>query len=1202
MQEIEQNNEQTGSFGANSWFVEEIYNSYRDNPEDLPEQWKAYFGNMLNSTNGKGTQPANGIGQTGKPVKYPQPLPGDDVRPLTGAAGKIIDNMDSSLTVPTATSQRTVPVKLLEENRLLANAHLAKLGKKKISFTHIIGWAILQAIKKYPVMNYSFSVREGKPFVSKRSTINLGIAIDVERKDGTRNLMVPNIKNAEQLNFKQYLEHYEALVSQSRKGSIDPSAFAGTTISLTNPGTIGTIGSIPRLMVGQGAIIATGAIQYPAEYQAMSQSTISKLGISKVLTLTSTYDHRIIQGAESGMFLKEIHELLLGSNGFYEQLFKDLGVPIRPMAWETDIHPGFAEGTGNFEEITKHGKVRQLINMYRVRGHLLASIDPLRPNTSYHPELDPSHYQLTLWDLDRPYLTHDFGNKKTDSLRNILAILQKTYCDHIGVEYMHIQNPEEKEWLQNQMEPFQNTAHFDDETKKRLLYKLIQAEGLEHFIHTKFVGHKRFSLEGLETFIPLLDYILNEAADSGAEEAVLGMAHRGRLNVLTNIIGKSYESLFSEFEDIFDADSYAGSGDVKYHLGAYGVYETLNKKKIGVSIASNPSHLEWVNPVVEGMVRAKQTRAKDSENEKFLPILLHGDAAFAGQGVVSETLNLSQLKGYRTGGTIHIITNNQIGFTTGPEEARSSQYATDVAKMVQAPIFHVNADDPEATLWVGKIAFAYRNTFKKDIVIDVVGYRRHGHNEGDEPGFTQPVLYDIIKSHPSTLVIYSQKLINEGVISEEEFKSLRDGFNGSLDSALATVAARAQQLKSEVPVAVQIYDPALPLHEVETAVTPEHLNDLVIRLTTVPDEYNINPKIQKLLDKRREFILDPHGKADWSLGEGLAFASLVAEGIPVRLSGQDCVRGTFSQRHIAVTDVYTQEEYFPVNHMFNQQESVEALDSLLSEAAVMGFEYGYSTADPNSLVLWEAQFGDFANGAQIIIDNFIVASYEKWRTPNNLVLMLPHGFEGQGPEHSSARLERFLILCAQDSMEVCYPTTPAQIFHLLRRQMKKGYLRPLVIMTPKSLLRLPDARSKREEFLTGGFKQIIDDAAVRDAHKVERLVVTSGKVYYDLNKYRNEHALENVAIVRVEQFYPFNYPEFEAIVKKYPNVKKNVWVQEEPKNMGAWNFLQCRVFPDVFGGFKAVYVGRPESASPAVGSHKVAARQQETLVREAFEI
>ncbi|HSD64772.1 MAG TPA: multifunctional oxoglutarate decarboxylase/oxoglutarate dehydrogenase thiamine pyrophosphate-binding subunit/dihydrolipoyllysine-residue succinyltransferase subunit [Ignavibacteriaceae bacterium] len=1194
--------EELEKFGANTWFVEFLHEQYEQNPAAVPEQWQNFFGKVTGKDreNGKTEYKKNGYLFNLADIGLPVPGKEDEIKIIAGSSARILDNMNNSLTVPVATSQRTIPVKLLEENRIIINRFLEKKNEGRVSFTHIISWAILKAVEAVPALNNAFSIIDGKPGVIVRKNVNLGLAIDLEKKDGSRSLIVPNIKNANRMNFREFRDIYEDLVTRSRKGQIDPAEFLDTTITLTNPGTIGTAASVPRLMVGQGAIIATGAIQYSPDYQAMSPSTISALGVSKVMTLTSTYDHRIIQGAESGLFLREINDLLLGKNNFYEEIFEALHILYKPYEWKTDYQPGIFDKASNTEEIEKQAKVLQLINMYRVRGHLIANLDPLGILTPYHPELDPASYNFTIWDMDRYFITGGFSGLKTATLRQILEILQKTYCEKIGAEFMHIQNPAEKIWLQSKMEPIQNLPDFSNEIKKRILNKLINAETFEHFVHTKFIGHKRFSLEGSETLIPVLDMLLDEAGQANVQEVLLGMAHRGRLNVLTNIIGKSYESIFSEFEDIPDPDSIEGSGDVKYHLGATGRYKTYNSKMITVSVASNPSHLEWVNPVVEGIVRAKQTRLGDNKaHRKVLSVLIHGDAAFAGQGIVAETLNLSQLSGYRTGGTVHIIINNQIGFTTTPEDARSSVYASDVAKMIQAPIFHVNGDDPEASLWVTKLAFEYRQIFKKDVVIDLFGYRRHGHNEGDEPGFTQPLLYNIIKSHPSVKEIYEKKLLESNFVSVDEVKRMNDDIYNELSMAFDRIKKKSISFDTDIPLAVpkEKIDAVRPAGE--TAISQEMLKTIIEKTTSLPENFTIHPKLKKFLERRKDLIT---GKvaADWALGETLAFGSLLLENTPVRLSGQDSVRGTFSQRHLALSDINSGYEYIPLNHLSPNQAGLEALDSFLSEAAVLGFEFGYSIADPLALVMWEAQFGDFANSAQVIIDNFIVASYEKWKVPNNLVMLLPHGYEGQGPEHSSARLERFLILCAENNMQVCQPSTPSQYFHVLRRQIKNVVGKPLILMTPKSLLRHPDAKSYKEEFTEGSFKQIINDDNVTDKNKISRVILTSGKVYYDLNKFRQENQIDNTALIRIEQFYPYEKELIEDAIHSYPYAQQVIWVQEEPGNMGAWNFLYPKLIESLYKNQKLLYSGRPESASPAVGSAKISTLQEKELIEKAF--
>lgn len=1203
--------EELEKFGTNTWFIEYLNNKYEEKPEEVPDQWKNFFNK---SESGKTSQPdqtdSDNTGNV-KSTLLKNIMVNDnsnvdesfeEKRIIAGSAQRILDNMNASLSIPVATSQRSIPVKLLEENRTLINQHLQKRGEGKISFTHIISWAILKAIQTFPVMNNAYQMIDGKPNLIIRKDINLGIAVDIERKDGSRSLLVPNIKKANSLNFLQFWKKYDDLIERTRKGTIDPSEFQGTTVTITNPGTIGTVSSIPRLMMGQGVIVAVGAIQYNAEYQAMSSSVISSLGISKVMNITSTYDHRIIQGAESGMFLREINDLLLGKKNFYEEIFEALEIPILPLKWQTDFQPSAFNQASNADAIERQAKVLQFINFYRVRGHLIADLDPLGSRTTYHPELDPSTFNFTVWDLDREFITGGFAGLKTATLRDIISILQKTYCDKIGVEFMHIQNPAEKIYLQEKMESNRNTPNYSKEIKKEILKNLTYAETFENFVHTKFIGHKRFSLEGNETLIPVLNFLLSKSAESNILEAVIGMAHRGRLNVLVNVIGKPVESIFSEFEDIQDLDSIQGSGDVKYHLGASGKYITSDGRSIQITLSSNPSHLEWVNPVVEGITRAKQTRLGDAKShQKVIPILIHGDAAFAGQGVVAETLNLSQLSGYRTGGTVHIIVNNQIGFTTTPESSRSSTYATDVAKMIQAPIFHVNGDDPEAALWVTQIALEYRNIFKKDVVIDLLGYRRHGHNEGDEPGFTQPLLYEKIKHKKSVKNIYFEKLIKEGTLTKEEAEKIQISYENKLSKALETIKRKSSNFSGDLPLAVPVKEIKSQKKAQDTFISESSLRKIINGLTSLPSDFNGHPKLQKFLEKRRQ-LLDNTEKADWALAESIAFGSLLLEGTPIRLSGQDSVRGTFSQRHLAFTDVKNGNEYLPLNYLDENQAKIEALDSSLSEAAVLGFEYGYSIADPLALVIWEAQFGDFANGAQVMIDNFIVASYEKWNLPNSLVMLLPHGYEGQGPEHSSARIERFLILCAEENMFVTNPTTPAQYFHLLRRHIKHQISKPLVVFTPKSLLRHPDAKSSKEEFLSGKFVEVIDDISVNDKSRIKKVILCSGKVFYELIKYKQQNKINDTAIVRLEQYYPFSELQVKSVLHSYSNAKKIVWVQEEPRNMGAWNFLWHRLNELLLPNQKLFCSSRPDSASPAVGSQKISNQQQKYLVINAFDI
>jgi 2-oxoglutarate decarboxylase len=1123
----------------------------------------------------------------------------DDAELIRGGSLRIVENMEASLGIPTATSYRTIPVKLLEENRRIINDHLDAAGRGKVSFTHIIAWAIVRSLHDFPTINFSYEIINGEPYRRKRSEVNLGIAVDSVRKDGTRTLLVPNIKNADRMPFQEFLQAYDSIIDRVRKGMIVPTDFQGTTITLTNPGTVGTFSSIPRLMKNQGAVIATGSIAYPAEYHAWSPKALSSLGLSKVMTISCTYDHRIIQGAESGQFLGRIKDLLLGQDSFYEQIFQDLQLPAVPIQWARDHHPSLGSLNGR-EDPDKQIGVMELINLYRVRGHLIANLDPLGNHQIYHPELDPANFGLTMWDLDREFSTGGLGGLERGTLRQILAALREVYCQNVGIEYRHIQDPDEKAWIQDRIEPPEARRAPEAQNRIKILKSLVAAEGFEKYLHAKFIGHKRFSLEGAETVIPVLSTILSEAADSQVAEAVIGMAHRGRLNVLANIIGTPLAKILSEFEEITDPMATQGSGDVKYHLGSAGKFRSPEGKEIAVSVAPNPSHLEWVNPVIEGIVRAKQERRGDVLRNQVIPILVHGDAAFAGQGVVWETINLSQLYGYRTGGTIHVIINNQIGFTTLPEEARSSPYPTDLARSIQAPIFHVNGDDPDSSARVAELAFEFRKRFNKDVVVDIFCYRRHGHNEADEPSYTQPLLYKKIKERPSVLTLYSDKLEREGIITREAVDLMRKRMHERLEQAYLESQGGDQHFKPDIPLAVSEEE----LREFQptsgTGVEIEMLRKVAAGLSLVPPGFRLHPKLMSFMAKRHELVTgDP--PIDWSFAEALAFGTLVYEGTPVRLSGEDSARGTFSQRHAVLSDLETGVLYIPLQNISRDQAHFEVYDSLLSEAAVLGFEFGYSVADPLALVLWEAQFGDFANGAQVIIDNFIASSESKWQQPCDLVLLLPHGLEGQGPEHSSARFERFLTLCAEDNMRVCYPTTAAQYFHLLRRQMRDEKRIPLVVMTPKSILRHPGSASRAQDLAEGEFQLLLDDPDVSDKRSVTRVLLCTGKVYYDLVAEQKKRKNPHVAILRVEQLYPYPEWHLSSTIETYPRIEEICWVQEEPRNMGAWHYISRQISHLLPFGRDFRYIGRPESASPAAGSLKIYHKEQKALVDAAFE-
>ena len=1212
-------------FGANAAYVQGLLDRFQSNPALVDDSWRSYFTELLGDGAGVSTQPGNGAGSAAaapapqpKPVATPAPAPAPaptpeadvEVVPIRGPAAKIVENMETSLSVPTATSERRIPVKLLDENRRIINKHLSENNRGKASYTHLIAWAILRALDEYPQLNDGFAEVDRQPARLKRPHVNLGVAVDLTKKDGTRTLLVPNIKKADQLTFSEFLAAYDDVVKRAREGKLQIADFQGTTVSLTNPGTIGTVASVPRLMVGQSVIVATGAIEYPAEYQAMAPEALSQLGISKAISISSTYDHRIIQGAESGAFLARVHELITGKHDFYTDIFKDLAIPYVPFRWNLDRNPFFLTGDQVREQTLKEARVIELINAYRVRGHLIADIDPLHAlPVLYHPELDLETYGLTIWDLDRTFIVDGLANRDSMTLREVLDILQRAYCGKVGVEYRHIQSKEEKLWIREQIRrEFVQPEPLPVEVRKRLLWKLISAEQFERFLHTKYLGQKRFSLEGCETVIPVLDRLIDGAAERGVKEIVFGMAHRGRLNVLANVIGNLCERIFAAFEGSIHPEFPADEGDVKYHQGATGERILSDGRKVSLSLSPNPSHLEAVDPVVEGMVRAKQDKTmghdgatREQVMDLALPVLLHGDAAFAGQGVVMETLNLAQLKGYRTGGTIHIIINNQIGFTTSPEAGRSTIYSTDVARMTQLPIFHVNGDDPEAAYRVVQIALNYRQEFNKDVVLDLVGFRRLGHNETDEPSYTQPLMYTRVKAHPGVRTVYAKRLIKEAVVTEEEVNNLIAERVRRYEEALANAKRKVAEEPPQAKPRTEEIDGS---EIIPTGVNSEMIRSIGHKIAVVPEGFNVNPKMVGQLARRAK-MGDGGAPLDWGFAESVAFGSLVLEGTRVRLSGQDSGRGTFSQRHAVLYDTQTGKAWAPLSELrseTNPDARFDVYDSSLSEEGVLGFEYGYSVVSPDALVLWEAQFGDFGNGGQTIIDQYIAASEDKWKQTARVVMLLPHGYEGQGPEHSSARLERYLQLCAENNLQVCYPTTPAQYFHLLRRQVKPGMDRPLVVMTPKSLLRLPAASSTIDELANGGFKPLIDDPEITEAAAVKKIVLCSGKVYYDLIDARKKSPERNVAIVRLEQFYPFPLTAIREMLARYKNASELVWAQEEPQNMGGWTFMQERLENLLPGCERPRYVGRSASASPATGSYSVHQQEQAQLVAEALSV
>ncbi len=1203
--------------GANSWLVDEMYRDYLSNPASVSESWREFFSDYRP---GSGANPSPvAPAPTAAPPTPPAPpaakngdapssngsaapaskLPAD-AEPLRGVAARIVQNMEKSLDVPTATSFRDVPARLLEVNRKIINGHLGRTRGGKISFTHLIGYAVVRAVADaVPAMNNGFiEDDDGKPHVMRRESVGLGIAIDIPKDDGTRSLVVPVIKDANTLDFAGFVDVYDDLIRRARNGKLTLDDYSGITVSLTNPGGIGTVQSVPRLMPGQGAIIGLGSIAYPTAFAAADPAKLAEIGVSKVVTITSTYDHRIIQGAESGLFLQKVQQLLMGEDGFYEGVLGSLGVPYEAVRWRRDVNP-----VDNAEAaVDRQVKVTSLINAYRVRGHLIANLDPLGlMERGMHPELDPASYGLTIWDLEREFMVEGLLGPKAAAgrsrmkLSDILGTVRDAYARTTGVEYMHIADPEEKRWIQANVEGHPVTL--DSESQRHILARLNAAEALEKFLGTKSIGQKRFGIEGAESTIPVLDMVLSKAADNNMADVVIGMAHRGRLNVLVNIVGKAYNQLFEEFEGAITPDSVQGSGDVKYHLGQNGTFTSQSGNSINVELAANPSHLEAVDPVVLGMARAKMDQIERDEQRKFpvLPVLIHGDAAFAGQGVVTETLNLSQIRGYKVGGTIHLIINNQLGFTTAPHAARSSEYSTDVAKLVQAPIFHVNADDPEACVRVAELAFEYRQQFNKDVVIDLIGYRRHGHNEGDDPSYTQPLMYRAIEGRRSVRKLYTEALIKRGDLTVEEAEQALDDFRSRLQVALDSTRSDAPDpdLKAALPP-----EPVGVLPAVETGVAKPVLDEIYQKLSHRPDGFTIHPKLDRQFASRDKMY--EGGEVDWALGESLAFATLLHEGVSVRLAGQDSRRGTFSHRHSTLFDYENGDEVVPLDTVASDRPSnFWAYDSLLSEYAALGFEYGYSVERPEVLTMWEAQFGDFVNGAQIVIDQFIMAAEDKWNQRSGLVLLLPHGYEGQGPEHSSARVERFLLSCAEDNVQIANATTASQFFHLLRRQMKHDVLKPLVVFTPKSLLRAKSSISPVDSLVNGRFHETLEDPNPPAADQVTDLIFATGKVALDAIARRDEIA-SPALITRVEQLYPWPKEQVAEVVAAHPNAKRIIWLQEEPENMGAWNFVKGRLYENHGTTHLIQRHSRPESGSPSCGSARIHAQEQQLLLESVL--
>ena len=1262
-------------FGANEWMVEEMRAAWSADPSSVSPQWRELFetdpGAGLHqpgpaSSNGSASSAAGGprratiTPQAASSLRRSSavqdvtrsdlpPAPPSDTAPptspyaqrqaahpahdqdgdayedrvtrLKGAAARTAKNMDDSLSMPTATSARAVPAKVLIENRSVINTHLARTRGGKVSFTHLIGWAVVESLTEMPSMNVSYGVDEaGKPVLHEPAHVAFGLAIDVPGSDGQRRLLVPSIKQADLMDLSQFVEAYEALVAKARENKLDLDDFRGTTVTLTNPGMIGTLHSVPRLMPGQGLIVGVGAMDYPAAFAGASPDTLARQAIGKVVTLTSTYDHRVIQGAASGEFLRLVERKLLGLDGFWNRAFESLRIPLEPVKWvrDTTYDPELETG--------KPARVAELIHAYRQRGHLAADNDPLTYRLRRHPDLDITSYGLSLWDLDRSFPTRGLGGRDRATLREILRMLRDAYCRTVGVEYMHIQDPAQRAWWQERLE--RDWEDIADEERRRILTKLEQAEAFETFLQTKYVGQKRFSLEGGESLIVALDRLLDAAAHDGLDEVVIGMAHRGRLNVLTNIAGKSYGQVFDEFEGNGVIEG-AGTGDVKYHLGTVGVFSGTDGVSTRVSLAANPSHLETVDGVVEGIVRAKQDRIGLGEKGyTVMPVLVHGDAAFAGQGVVYETLNMSQLPAYRTGGTVHIVVNNQIGFTTGSASARSTIYATDLAKGLQVPIFHVNADDPETVARTARHAYEYRRTFHKDVIIDLICYRRRGHNEGDDPSMTQPLMYRLIDSLDSTRGVYTAALVGRGDITPQEAQEIAKSYQDELERVFTEARIQVtggtgsdgagdasdtstQDLSDPTKVGVPLSSLEIPHSQRAgtgmmlgwTSAVPR---DVVERIGDAqvawPESFTVHPKLQAMLSKRREATRE--GGIDWGLGELIALGSLLMEGVPIRLAGEDARRATFAQRHAVLHDHTSGQEWTPLSFLTPDQAPLEIYDSLLSEYAALAFEYGYSVERPEGLTMWEAQFGDFANGAQSVIDEYVTSAAQKWGQRSGLVMLLPHGQEGQGPDHSSARIERYLQMCAQDNMLVAQPSTPASYFHLLREHTYTRPRRPLIVFTPKQLLRLKAACSPVEAFTSGTFQPVIgetDDAVLASAQKqgVDRVLLCSGRVYYDLLAHRTKTGDTRTAIVRLEQLYPLESSAIAEALAPFSGAEL-VWVQDEPANQGMWPYLALNLPTDLTGGVLPTLVSRPEAAAPAVGTAGLHRAQQEEILRQAF--
>ncbi len=1219
-------------FGVNAGYVEDLYERWKADSGQVDPEWARWFESVEPGASAAGatgkaspSDAANAGGADGSkptPAQVEVELETEHVKreQLKGVAGRIVQNMNASLELPTATSVRTLPVKVLDENRKVVNAHMQVRALGKASYTHIIAYAIVRALAEQPNMQSSLETVGKKNYRATPKQVNLGIAIDVPVAGG-RQLVVPNIKGADRMTFKQFYDAYQDVVARGREGKLTAKDYANTTVTLTNPGGFGTEMSVPRLMQGQGLIIATGGIGVPVQNRFMAPKQLAELGVGPVMTVTSTYDHRVIQGAESGLMLKRMEELLDGADGFWNDVFSCMRVPWTPFRPDRDHH-----GSADQDPATLHARVWMMINAYRVRGCQLADLDPLEYKPDPLPSLDPTFYGFTIWDLDRQYKVDGMCGQEQMRLREILEVLRESYCRRWTVEYMHITDRVRKHWVREAVEMHRHDDVFDLDHRKRILRRLIRAENFERFLQTRYPGNKRFSLEGGDMLVPALAEILDRGAARGVKRAVIGMAHRGRLNVLAHILGKSHDKIFREFEGVLLPLKNEGSGDVKYHQGQRGVFRTNKGEEVEVILCANPSHLEAVNPVVCGAVRGYQAADGDSERTGTIGILVHGDAAFTGQGVVAENLQMSGLPGFTTGGTIHLVVNNQIGFTAGPRDLHTTYYCTDMAKMVQAPIMHANGDFPESVLRACHLAVDFQRQFGEDTVVDLVCYRRRGHNEGDEPMYTQPQLYQRIHEHPTVRENYIGLLQRRGLMTADECQALSDGFDAELREALKATKEEAQPEPDR--------DDVIDLDDgddrdwsdqpsPQTGLPKDVLVGFIETLNTMPDDLVVHPNLLRQLHRRERMV---HGERDldWGCGEAAAFASVLTAGTSIRLAGQDSGRGTFSHRHAVIRNQAKADEHIPLQAMAAAKHggsagdskstgpcTFEVHDSFLSEEAVLAFEYGYGLARPEVMGIWEAQFGDFVNGAQIPIDQFLSSGESKWGQRIGLTLLLPHGYDGQGPEHSSARIERFLTLSAEGNWVIANCTNTSQFFHLMRRQalhLPEGGRKPLVVFTPKSLLRDPRAASAIEELEGGRFLELVPNQALdgsgamqteSDAtvnEKVTRVLLCSGRIYHDLAKRRQELGRDDVAIMRLEQLYPFPRAALREELAKYTDAEL-IWVQEEPSNMGPWGFVKQRL---QLMNLSSRYTGRPSAASPATGSYRRHQAEEEYILEQAF--